>query len=46
MSRVRELGKVLQRFMLGVKSPVLSKLTEEIREIVKSELGIMNGDEE
>lgn len=39
-SHVRKLGQVLQRLMSGVKSPDLSGLPEEIREIVKSELGI------
>jgi len=34
----RELGKVLQRFMSGVKNPDLGGLPEEIREIVQEEL--------
>lgn len=35
-----ESWKRLQRFMSEVKSPDLSELAEEVREIVKSELGI------
>ncbi len=39
-SHVMELGKVLQQFMTGVKSPDLSGLPEEIRVIVQEELKI------
>jgi tetratricopeptide (TPR) repeat protein len=35
----QELGKVLQKYMSGIKSPDLSALPEEIAKIVKDELG-------
>ncbi|MBE0671409.1 MAG: tetratricopeptide repeat protein [Anaerolineales bacterium] len=35
----QELGKVLRNYMAGLKNPDLSRLTEEIRQIVEDELG-------
>lgn len=35
----QELGEVLRNYMAGVKNPDLSRLTEEIRQIVEDELG-------
>jgi hypothetical protein len=35
---VRELGRVLQRIMVGEKNVDLSALTEEMREMVEREL--------
>ena len=37
-SHERELGKVLQKFMAGVKSPDLSGLPDDVRKIVEEEL--------
>jgi len=34
----QELGKILRDYMAGFKNPDLSRLTEEIRQIVEDEL--------